>query len=77
MRPEFEAFLALLYTDTDVRRRFLQDPRGEAVRSGMTAAECDALERIDRDGLELAARSFAHKRARKKQRSVWRWRSPR
>ena len=77
MRPEFEAFLARLYTDTEVRRRFLQDPRGEAARSGMSAAECDALERVDRDGLELAARSFAQKRARKKQRSAWSWRSRR
>lgn len=74
MRPEFEAFLALLYTDTEVRRRFLQDPRGEASRTGLTAAECDALERIDRNGLELAARSFAHKRATQKRRSVWNWR---
>jgi hypothetical protein len=75
MRPEFEAFLARLYTDAEVRGRFLADARGEAARAGMTAAECDALERIDRRGLELAARSFAHKRARKKLRSMWTWRS--
>ena len=64
--PELEAFLALLYTDAEARRRFVADPRGEAARAGMTDAECDALERIDGRGLELAARSFAHKRAGKK-----------
>ena len=76
MRPEFETFLARLYTDAQLRERFLADPRAEAERHQMTVEECAALERIDRAGLELSARSFAHKRARKSSRrparSWWR-----
>ncbi len=70
MRPEFEAFLARLYTDEPLRARFLADPRAESARHQLTAEECDALERIDRVGLELSARSFAHKRALKKGRAA-------
>jgi hypothetical protein len=73
MRSEFEAFLARLYTDAQVRQRFLADPRGEAQRHSMTDEECAALERIDRTGLEMSARSFAHKRAIKESRRSW-WR---
>ena len=65
MRREFETFLARLYTDAQLRSRFLTDPRGEAERHQLTTDECAALERIDRAGLELSARSFAHKRALK------------
>jgi hypothetical protein len=63
VRPEFETFLARLYTDAQLRSRFLTDPRGEAERHQLTTDECSDLERIDRAGLELSARSFAHKRA--------------
>jgi len=63
MRPEFETFLARLYTDAPLRTRFLAAPREEGERQGLTVEECAALERIDRVGLELSARSFAHKRA--------------
>ena len=71
MRLEFEAFLARLYTDAALRARFLANPREEASRSRLTADECAALERIDRVGLELAARSFAHKRMLKNRRRGW------
>jgi hypothetical protein len=71
MRPEFEAFLARLYTDAPLRSRFLADPRAEATRHHLTVEECDALERIDRTGLELSARSFAHKRAIKAAKRRW------
>jgi len=80
MRPEFETFLARLYTDASVRTRFIADPRGEGERSGLTSDECDALERIDRIGLELSAQSFAHKRtlkaAGRRRRPWWRMRAP-
>jgi hypothetical protein len=69
MRPEFETFLARLYTDAQLRARFLADPRAEAERQHLTDEECLALERIDRTGLELSARSFAHKRALKAEKS--------
>ena len=71
MRPEFETFLARLYTDAPLRARFLADPRAETARHQLTAEECEALARIDRVGLELSARSFAHKRALKKGARWW------
>jgi hypothetical protein len=61
--PEFESFLALLYTDAPARERFLADPAEESRRAGLPPAECAALARIDREGLVLAARSFEQKRA--------------
>ena len=73
MRREFETFLARLYTDAPLRARFLADPRAEAERHQLTVEECDALERIDRVGLQMAARSFAHKRTIKAARRWW-WR---
>ena len=59
MSIAFEAFLARMYTDEKARRRFLDDPRREAERAGLPSHEVAALERIDRDGLELAAASYA------------------
>jgi hypothetical protein len=73
MRPEFETFLARLYTDAALRARVLADPRAEGERSRLTPDECDALERIDRAGLELSARSFARKRALKSARPRQWW----
>ena len=64
MSAPFESFLARIYVDGDARARFLADPRGEARRAGLTAAEEEALARIDRAGLALAAGSFERKRTR-------------
>jgi hypothetical protein len=61
---DFEAFLARIYVDSEARVKFLANPRGEAQRAGLSEAECTALEDIDRTGLELAATSFARKRAK-------------
>jgi hypothetical protein len=61
--PAFEAFLARLYVDAEARAAFLADPRAAA--SGLADDEIAALEAIDRVGLELAAASFARKRAGK------------
>jgi hypothetical protein len=61
--PAFEAFLARLYVDAGARAAFLADPRAATV--ALAPDEIAALERIDRAGLELAAGSFAAKRARK------------
>jgi hypothetical protein len=60
---KFEAFLAKLYVDTEARSRFLADRRREVVNAGLTENDCAALEKIDFVGLELAAQSFARKRA--------------
>lgn len=60
-----ESFLARLYTDAATRARFLEDPRGEAARAGLTEAEQERLAHLDVTGLGLAAESFARKRAAK------------
>jgi hypothetical protein len=60
---KFEAFLAKLYVDDQARARFVVDPRREGLKAGLREDECAALEKIDMPGLELAAASFARKRA--------------
>jgi hypothetical protein len=62
--PAFEAFLAKVYTDEEFRREFLTEPEACARRAGLSAEEAQALARIDRTGLTMAAETFAHKRAR-------------
>jgi hypothetical protein len=69
---KFEAFLAKLYVDEQARARFLADPLRQALNAGLTKDECAALEQIDLIGLELAASSFARKKAsRPSRRAVW------
>lgn len=58
----FEAFLAKLYVDESARAKFLVDPRGEALKAGLTAQEVEAVARIDRVGLDLLATSLQRKR---------------
>jgi hypothetical protein len=65
--PAFEAFLARIYSDSEALSRFLEDPRREALAAGLDADEAAALERIDRPGLVLAARSFEAKRRGRKE----------
>ncbi len=60
---KLEAFLAKLYVEDNARSRFIADPRREASNAGLTEEDCAALEKIDVVGLELAAASFARKRA--------------
>ena len=62
--PRLEAFLAKIYVDEGARAEFLADPRGAAARAGLTEVERAALEKIDRVGLELTARSLSRKRQR-------------
>lgn len=58
-----EAFLARLYTDEGLRRAFLARP-DEVLRSaGLDESTQQALRRIDREGLVLAAHSLAARRA--------------
>ena len=63
--PAFEVFLARLYTDEGLRVQFLASPAGVAKESGLSDEESRAVEAIDRDGLILAAESYARKRSRK------------
>jgi len=60
--PNLEMFLARIYTDPQTRARFLANPLSEAAQAGLTDEQCRALEGIDRVGVQMAARSFAHKR---------------
>jgi len=62
--PLFEAFLAKLYVNERARAEFLADPRGEAMRAGLTEPEAEALARIDLVGLDLIAQSLERKRSR-------------
>lgn len=57
-----EAFLARLYTDGTLRNVFLAAPADTARRAGLDEADVQALVLIDRDGLRLAADSYAVKR---------------
>lgn len=61
----FEAFLAKIYVDDSARARFLADPRGEAVKAGLTTQEAESVERIDRVGLDLLTKSLERKRRRR------------
>lgn len=58
-----EALLARLYTDEMLRRAFLADPLAVARAQGLGEGTARALCNIDRDGLELNARSLAATRA--------------
>jgi len=63
MSAALETYLTRLYLDTDARRAFLADPHTAATKAGLDATDVAALEQIDRVGLELAAHSFAARRA--------------
>lgn len=61
--PRLEAFLARLYTDEAALAQFLADPRAAALAAGLDVGEAAEFVAADRDGLVIAARSFAAKRA--------------
>jgi hypothetical protein len=71
--PEFEAFLARLYTDPEARTRFLNDRVAEARAANLTAPQIQSLAQLDADALQAAAHSFHRKRTQKLQRAKWRW----
>ena len=62
MSLRLEAFLAKIYVDAEARARFLADPRKVATDAGLTPQEVDSMEKIDRTGLEMTAKSLAKKR---------------
>lgn len=61
MSVRFETFLAKLYVDDDARARFLANPRGSATEAGLSSQEIEAVEKIDRLGLQMAANSLQRK----------------
>ena len=71
MSRALETYLVKLYLDRDARRAFVADPRSAARAEGLDEADVTALEGVDHDGLELAARSFAAKRAARRPRGRW------
>lgn len=60
--PRFEAFLARIYVDEDARVKFLADPRGEAMKAGLTEQQVEDVVKIDREGLEMFAASLKRKK---------------
>ena len=71
-----EAFLARLYTDEALLAEFMRDPESIARGAGLDEEGIRAMLAIDRDGLEMAAGSYARKRAGHvaKRARTWRWR---
>ena len=57
-----ESFLARIYVDETTRAKFLADPRGEALKAGLTTEQVEDIVKIDRDGLELFAASLKNKK---------------
>ena len=62
MPDSVQHFLARLYTDAELRARFLARPYEEARAAGFDEERARELAKIDPKGLELAAESFARKR---------------
>jgi hypothetical protein len=58
-----ETFLARLYSDAGLLSDFMRRPEEVARAAGLEAAEVGALLAIDREGLSMAAASYARKRA--------------
>ena len=59
-----EALLARLFTDAEFRARFKRDRLAGGSELGLDAAALAPFENADWTGLDLAARSYSHKRRR-------------
>jgi hypothetical protein len=68
-----EDLLARLFTDATLRARFRSDPHGVGRELGLDDAALATLACTDWAGLELAARSYAHKRETYAARKRWWW----
>jgi hypothetical protein len=64
---KLEGFLARLYTDEDLRQRFLAKPELYAREAGLSEQDVDVVVNIDRAGLQMAADSYAWKRKQHRQ----------
>jgi len=79
MRDEaqrWESLLARLFVDAELRARFRREPTRVGMEFGLDESALASLANADWVGLDLAARSYAHKqteRASKKPRSRWSW----
>lgn len=57
-----EDLLARLFTDAEFRARFKENPQAVGRELGLDEAALATLARTDWVGLDLAARSYSHKR---------------
>jgi hypothetical protein len=78
MSARLEMFLAKLYVDGDLRRRFFRDPEDAARHAGLSEWECSEVAKIPALDLERASGSFERKREVKQRhlragnvRNVW------
>jgi hypothetical protein len=55
-------FLACLYTDEAMRTQFYSNPRPVTSLWGLSREQAQSVAGIDRNGLQLAAASFARKK---------------
>src|SRR5262245_56181568 len=62
-QTRLERFLACLYTDDAMRDQFHSNPLHTTSLWGLSREQAQSVAGIDRDGLELAAASFARKKA--------------
>ena len=62
MSISVQHFLARLYTDAELRARFLARPYEEARAAGFDEERAREIAKMDAKGLTLAAESFARKR---------------
>lgn len=69
-----ELFLARLYTDTILRKAFVERPEMVARNAGLDEGMVAALLNMDWEGLELAAQSMGAKRQHSRAKAKgWRW----
>ena len=61
-----EKFLARLYSNNELLKKFLENSEAEIQKLDLTLEEKDGLRNIDRPGLVLATSSYARKRERRK-----------
>jgi hypothetical protein len=62
---KIENFLALLYTDEWLLKSFLETPTETLLNQDLGEEEKVALQKIDRDGLQMAASSYKSKRKKR------------
>ncbi len=62
-QTRLERFLACLYTDEAMRTQFYSNPRLVTSLWGLSREQAQSVAGIDREGLQLAAASFARKKA--------------